>query len=154
MSMRELEERRAERKTLKPYDILLKTAGGSSDRPTGRSMFLKPSILHKAKLPLTCASFSRFIRIDPEKADPEFIYWCLRAKYAEGVMWQYSTRHTGVARFQYTVFSERESVDLPPLPIQRKIAEVLSAYDDLIEVNTRRIRILEQIAQSVYREWF
>jgi type I restriction enzyme, S subunit len=42
----------------------------------------------------------------------------------------------------------------PPLPVQHKIAEVLSAYDDLIEVNTRRIRILEQMAQSVYREWF
>ena len=45
-------------------------------------------------------------------------------------------------------------VPAPPLPIQRKIAEVLSAYDDLIEVNTRRIRILEQMMQAVYREWF
>jgi type I restriction enzyme, S subunit len=45
-------------------------------------------------------------------------------------------------------------VPVPPLPIQRKIADVLSAYDDLIEVNTRRIGILEQMAQFVYREWF
>jgi type I restriction enzyme S subunit len=45
-------------------------------------------------------------------------------------------------------------IALPPLPVQRKIAGVLSAYDDLIEVNMRRIRILEQMAQSVYREWF
>jgi type I restriction enzyme S subunit len=44
--------------------------------------------------------------------------------------------------------------NLPPLPTQRKIAEILSAYDDLIENNTRRIRILEQMAQAVYREWF
>ena len=42
----------------------------------------------------------------------------------------------------------------PPLPIQRKIAAVLSAYDDLIEVNTRRIKILEEMAQALYREWF
>jgi type I restriction enzyme S subunit len=42
----------------------------------------------------------------------------------------------------------------PPLPIQRKIADVLSAYDNLIEVNARRIRVLEAMAQSVYREWF
>jgi type I restriction enzyme S subunit len=144
----------AERKTLKPYDILIETAGGSGNRPTGRSMFLKPSVWHRAKLPLTCASFSRFIRIDPEKANPEFIYWCLQNKYTGGVMWLYNTRHTGVARFQYTVFSEREVFDLPPLPIQHKIAEVLSAYDDLIEVNTRRIRILEQITKTVYHEWF
>jgi type I restriction enzyme S subunit len=42
----------------------------------------------------------------------------------------------------------------PPLPIQRKIAAILSAYDDLIENNTRRIEILEEMARSLYREWF
>ena len=52
-----------------------------------------------------------------------------------------------------SAFCEIE-VTVPPLPIQHKIAGVLSAYDDLIEVNTRRISILEQMAQSVYREWF
>ena len=43
---------------------------------------------------------------------------------------------------------------LPPLPTQRKIAAILSAYDDLIENNTRRIAILEKMAQALYREWF
>lgn len=43
---------------------------------------------------------------------------------------------------------------LPPLPIQRKIAAVLSAYDDLIENNNRRIAILEKMAEELYREWF
>ncbi len=42
----------------------------------------------------------------------------------------------------------------PPLGTQRKIAAVLSAYDDLIENNTRRIAILEEMAQALYREWF
>lgn len=45
-------------------------------------------------------------------------------------------------------------VEVTPLPIQRRIASVLSAYDDLIENNTRRIKILEQMAQTIYREWF
>ena len=43
---------------------------------------------------------------------------------------------------------------LPPLPTQRKIAAILSAYDDLIEVNTRRIALLEEMARGLYREWF
>lgn len=43
---------------------------------------------------------------------------------------------------------------LPPLPTQRKIAAILSAYDDLIENNLRRIKILEEMAQNLYREWF
>jgi type I restriction enzyme, S subunit len=45
-------------------------------------------------------------------------------------------------------------VQIPPLPTQRKIAAILSAYDDLIENNTRRIKILEEMAQALYREWF
>ena len=45
-------------------------------------------------------------------------------------------------------------VETPPVPEQRKIASILSAYDDLIENNTRRIAILEEMAQAVYREWF
>lgn len=43
---------------------------------------------------------------------------------------------------------------LPPPDVQEKITAVLSAYDDLIENNSRRIEILEQMAQMVYREWF
>ena len=45
-------------------------------------------------------------------------------------------------------------IPLPSLETQSKIAAVLSAYDDLIENNTRRIQILEEMAQALYREWF
>ncbi len=43
---------------------------------------------------------------------------------------------------------------LPPINVQRKIAAILSTYDDLIENNGRRIRLLEEMAQRTYREWF
>jgi type I restriction enzyme, S subunit len=46
------------------------------------------------------------------------------------------------------------SLKFPPLPIQNKIAAVLSAYDDLIENNDRRITLLEKTADEIYREWF
>ena len=43
---------------------------------------------------------------------------------------------------------------VPPLPTQRKIASILSAYDDLIENNLKRIKLLEEKAQLTYEEWF
>ena len=43
---------------------------------------------------------------------------------------------------------------LPPVAVQKTVAAILSAYDDLIENNTRRIQILERMAQALYREWF
>lgn len=45
-------------------------------------------------------------------------------------------------------------IPLPPLPIQRRIADILSAYDDLIENNQRQIKLLEEAAMRLYREWF
>ena len=45
-------------------------------------------------------------------------------------------------------------MEVPPLPTQHKIASILSSYDELIENNSRRIKILEEMAQSIYREWF
>ena len=45
-------------------------------------------------------------------------------------------------------------IPLPPLATQRKIAIILSNYDSLIENNTRRIKILEEMAGTIYREWF
>ena len=53
--------------------------------------------------------------------------------------------------------SDIRSLELPSLPtisVQRRIASILSAYDDLIENNRRRIEILEEMAQNLYREWF
>jgi type I restriction enzyme, S subunit len=50
--------------------------------------------------------------------------------------------------------AEALKIILPPLPVQKKIAAILSAYDDLIENNNRRIAILEKMAEELYREWF
>src|SRR6266487_1104971 len=61
----------------------------------------------------------------------------------------------GVAQQHFNIGVAKEMViNIPPLPTQHKIASILSAYDDLIENNTRRIAILEEMAQSLYREWF
>lgn len=45
-------------------------------------------------------------------------------------------------------------ISLPPIPVQHRIASILSTYDDLIENNTRRIAILEEMARRIYTEWF
>src|SRR5688500_18465327 len=68
--LRYLSESTVHRRTLEPDDILLETAGGSPDRPTGRSVLITERVLASLKVPTTCASFARFLRIDRTKADP------------------------------------------------------------------------------------
>ena len=48
----------------------------------------------------------------------------------------------------------RLKLEMPPLSTQRKITSILSSYDSLIENNTKRIRLLEQMAENLYKEWF
>jgi type I restriction enzyme S subunit len=48
----------------------------------------------------------------------------------------------------------RTKISLPPLQTQKRIASILSAYDDLIENNLKRIKLLEETAQNIYKEWF
>lgn len=52
------------------------------------------------------------------------------------------------------VFTKFNSIPKYSLPIQQKIASILSTYDTLIENNNRRIRLLEQMAENLYKEWF
>jgi type I restriction enzyme S subunit len=61
----------------------------------------------------------------------------------------------GVAQQHFNVGAAKEmEIRLPTLTIQRRVGDILSAYDDLIENNTRRIAILEEMARAIYREWF
>jgi type I restriction enzyme, S subunit len=144
-----------ERKKLQTGDILLETAGGTAKQSTGRSAILRQSFfdIHKDN-PVLCASFSRYLRLDKENFSPEFIYYLLQVLYNSGFMSVYNLQHTGVSRFQYTSFKNRTILKIPKLEFQKKIAAILSAYDDLIENNDRRITLLEKMAEEIYREWF
>ena len=63
--------------------------------------------------------------------------------------------NTGAAQAQITIENlSSYKIELPPIHIQKRISNILSAYDALIENNRRRIQLLEQAARLLYREWF
>ena len=92
------------------------------------------------------------VRLDRKIADPLFYFY-------------YFSSPSGKANVQSLVMqvaaagirgSELAKLKIPRLSLlrQRRIASILSAYDDLIENNTRRIAILEEMARRIYEEWF
>ncbi len=83
---------------------------------------------------------------------PEFLYYYLSSEETQGRL---GSLNIGVAQPSLKVpHLLALEVNLPSLKVQKRIAGILSAYDELIENNQRRIRILEEMARSLYREWF
>ncbi len=89
---------------------------------------------------------------DKERFDPLYVFYLLKT-IVPTVKHISSGTTSGRENVSRSSFSNI-MVPVCPLPFQRKIASILTAYDDLIENNTRRIAILESMAQALYQEWF
>lgn len=92
------------------------------------------------------------LRADPRVMDQHFLFHTLKSPFAQAELAKRATGTTVLGIKQ----SELRQILIPyhALRMQRRIADILSAYDDLIENNTKRIKILEEMARSLYREWF
>ncbi|GCE04791.1 restriction endonuclease subunit S [Dictyobacter aurantiacus] len=86
-------------------------------------------------------------------SDPDYIFYLATSDIVRKPAEKSMSGSSGRQRADINSIKEVE-IFAPNLIVQRKIASILSAYDDLIENNTRRIAILEEIAQSLYQEWF
>jgi type I restriction enzyme S subunit len=90
--------------------------------------------------------------VDYKKFDKYFIYYYLKSPYVQSFI---KATASGSAQPDLTHKAFKYCpILVPPFIIQKKIGYVLSAYDNLIENNTRRIKILEEMAQMLYHEWF
>lgn len=92
------------------------------------------------------------LTVDADLADPEYLYHVFSSPAVVQAIHNLAFS-SGVPHINLDILRNFQ-VDLPPLPIQRRIAGILSAYDDLIENSQRRIKILEEMARRLYREWF
>ena len=84
--------------------------------------------------------------------DPRFLYYTMLSRnfYAKA-----DAAAIGAAQRTVSLNALRNiTIDIPLLTEQRRISDILSAYDDLIETNQRQIKLLEEAAQRLYKEWF
>jgi type I restriction enzyme, S subunit len=87
-----------------------------------------------------------------ENCDLVYLMYCLLTHGPQAEMKLFAG---GAAQPKLGIYKINEiKIPLPPLIVQRRTAAILSTYDELIENNARRIKILEEMAQALYREWF
>lgn len=87
------------------------------------------------------------------KTTPLFVYYYMQTHRIKNIMINSMTGATGRQRVNNDVFNHL-TVKIPSLSIQNRIAEILSRYDSLIENYQKQIKLLEESAQRLYKEWF
>ena len=100
----------------------------------------------------TYNGFTKRLRPITELLEPRFIGYYLRTPEFRGKFKAFSAMTTRASLTNDDLLSLE--VPVPPIPIQQRIASILSAYDDLIENNQKQIKLLEEAAQRLYKEWF
>lgn len=109
-------------------------------------------ILMKENVKFTFQRHIAILRPNPHIVEPAYMYYSMLSK---AFFLQADAAAIGAAQRTISLSSlQNLTINLPDLPTQRRIASILSAYDDLIENNRRQIKLLEEAAQRLYREWF
>jgi len=131
------------RSQLERNDILYSMAGIY----LGKSGFVTDDIL-----PANTNQALAIIKVDPVKALPKFIHFVLQQKNVI----EYVNTISGQSAQPNINMEEIGSIELllPPLPEQERIAEVLSSLDDKIDLLHRNNKTLEQLAETLFRQWF
>ncbi len=135
-----------ERNILRDGDIVFVRSNGNRDL-IGRSLFID-----QPPEEVTHSAFTIRLRFNSSEVHPKFFAYCFRTPLIRHGLTA-SGGGTNISNLNQDILNALE-VPLPPLSVQRRIAGILSAYDELMENSQRRIRILEAMARALYREWF
>jgi type I restriction enzyme S subunit len=126
----------------RPGDVLLARRG-----EIGRCVLIR-----EADAGVFCGTGSLRVSLQGSELLPEFLF-----RYLSTVEGRHQLEGKAVGATMSNLNADivlSMEVRFPPLPVQERIVVLLRSYDELIENNTRRIQILEEMAQAIYREWF
>ena len=131
-------------------DVLIQTVGSWASNPNS----IVGKVVRVPKLSTKAYLNQNIVKLVPkESIDNTYLFYSLKANRfslycvnrGQGAANQAAITLDTILKFKFNVHSPKE---------QRRIASILSAYDNLIENNNRRIRLLEQMAENLYKEWF
>lgn len=106
-----------------------------------------------SRFPIYVISQSQMkLSVNQSIANPLYVYYSFRTPWIRDEFIKLGAT-SGVPHVNLQTL-RNFAIPLPPLDTQRRIAEILGAYDDLIEVNRQRVTLLEQMARSLFEEWF
>ena len=146
--LRNIEQRKIDQKQLKYGDSIIEKSGGSPNQPVGRVVYFD----QKGDVFL-CNNFTSVIRSKPE-VDSRYLFWFLYSNHLNHNTLKYQNKTTGIINLQLERYISELQIPLPPLPIQKCIAEILDAADTLRRKDQQLLKKYDELAQAIFIDMF
>lgn len=131
--------------TIKKNDVLINITGDSVARTC---------IVPDDVIPARVNQHVAIIRPDENVINPYYLNYYLASPFMQATMLNFAVGKGASRNAMTKEMIEKFLIPCPTISIQSKIVDILKSYDKLIENNNKRIRLLEQMVESLYKEWF
>jgi type I restriction enzyme, S subunit len=144
---RRLTGRELSNKRLKPGDIIIEVSGGAPGKPVGRTAIIGDFE------DTVCSNFFRTLRPKSDVVEPRYLAWYLQLFYRKPEIWKYQQQTTGIFNLRLQEYLQCQ-VPLPAISEQERIADVLDAAEEQIDITARTLIKLKAIKGAVWSELY
>jgi type I restriction enzyme, S subunit len=145
---RDISAKIIEQKKLQKGDLIIEKSGGSPTQPVGRVVYFDEDG------DFVCNNFTSILRPKKEKVFPKYLHHMLFANHKFGRTKMFQNKTTGIINLQLTRYLEKSHIPLPPLEIQKKIAQILDDATALQNKTEQLIKEYDVLAQSIFFDMF
>jgi type I restriction enzyme S subunit len=146
--LRNIDQRKIDQKQLKYGDSIIEKSGGSPNQPVGRVVFFdqKDDVF-------LCNNFTSVIRSKPE-IDNRYLFWFLFNNHLNNNTLKYQNKTTGIINLQLERYISELQIPLPPITIQKRIAQILDIVDTLKRKDQELLKKYDELAQAIFIDMF
>jgi len=145
---RNIDSKKIAQKQLEFGDTIIEKSGGSPSQPVGRVVFFD-----QKEGVFLCNNFTSVIRAKSD-IDKRYLFWFLFNNHLTQNTLKYQNKTTGIINLQLERYIEDLQIPLPPLPIQKRIAEILDAADALKRKDQELLKKYDELAQAIFIDMF
>ena len=145
---RNIDSKKIAQKQLEFGDTIIEKSGGSPSQPVGRVVFFD-----QKEGVFLCNNFTSVIRAKSD-IDKRYLFWFLFNNHLTQNTLKYQNKTTGIINLQLERYIEDLQIPLPPLPIQKRIAEILDAADALKRKDQALLKKYDELAQAIFIDMF
>lgn len=145
---RDISDKKITQKKLIKGDIIIEKSGGSPNQPVGRVVFFEENGVY------LCNNFTSILRPRKDIVEPKYLHYLLFAGHKFRVTESFQNKTTGIINLQLSRYIEKIKIPLPPLIIQKRIAEILDNATALRDKTKLLLEDYDKLAQSIFLEIF